>query len=324
MRIAACGLFLCMTVGLLQPALGQEACPNPRALGVSRTVSIDTSPGPRYGADFREPTSFLADGEVVLTFDDGPSRAYTRPILEALSAQCTKATFFMVGAMAAADPAMVKEVARHGHTIATHTWSHPNLQALTPLKARAEIEMGFSAVQHALGTPISPFFRFPYLRHTPFTLGHVQSRQIASFGIDVDSKDYMTRDAATVRERVLRDLAAKRKGIILFHDIHASTASAMPGLLAELKARGFRVVHMMPKAQVETVAEYDALVQQAAERKRLAGGNSPLSKRALTWPSSALSEEKSGATVAKAPPTGPRPPNRKPPDDDWTTTLWRW
>jgi peptidoglycan/xylan/chitin deacetylase (PgdA/CDA1 family) len=322
MRFRAGGLFLCLAVGLSQPSQAQQACPNnPRALGVARTVSIDTSAGPRYGADFGQPTQFLGDGEIVLTFDDGPSRAYTTPILAALAAHCTKATFFMVGAMATADPAMVKEVARQGHTLATHTWSHANLQGGSAAKVRTEIELGFSSVQLAAGSPIAPFFRFPYLRHTPSSLGHVQERQIASFGIDVDSKDYMTRDAATVRERVLRDLAGKRKGIILFHDIHASTANALPGLLAELKARGFRVVHMKAKAQAETLAEYDALAQQAADRRRLAGGNA-LAKRALTWPSTTLSENGPGANAP--PPPSRRPDRKPPPEEDWFSNLFRW
>ena len=318
-RIHASSLLLCLADGGCSRRLPRRPAPLiPTKLGVSRTLVIDAATGPRYASRFGEKYSdltILADGEVVLTFDDGPSRAYTRPILEALSAQCTKATFFMVGAMAAADPAMVKEVARHGHTIATHTWSHPNLQALTPLKARAEIEMGFSAVQHALGTPISPFFRFPYLRHTPFTLGHVQGRQIASFGIDVDSKDYMTRDAATVRERVLRDLAAKRKGIILFHDIHAVDArDARPAGRAE----GARISCRPHDAQG---AGRDG---GGIRRPGAAGGRAQAPRRrqlaaleagddmAIVGPVGG----KSGATVAKAPPArARRAPSRKPPDD---------
>ena len=82
-------------------------------------------------------------------------------MLDALAAHCTKATFFVVGRMAVADPEMVQEYARRGHTIGTHTWSHANLQALTPLKARAEIELGFSAVQQALGKPWRRSSAFP-------------------------------------------------------------------------------------------------------------------------------------------------------------------
>ena len=116
-------------VGVLAPAVAraQEACtPGPNALGVSRVVEIDTSAGPRFGVQYKE-HDLLADGEVVLTFDDGPLRAYTKPVLEALQAHCTKATFFVVGRMAVADPEMVREYARLGHTVGIHTWSHANL-----------------------------------------------------------------------------------------------------------------------------------------------------------------------------------------------------
>ena len=181
------------------------------ALGVSRVVEIDTSSGPLFGAQYKEP-NFLADGEVVLTFDDGPLRAYTMPVLEALAAHCAKATFFVVGRMAVADPEMVKEYARRGHTVGTHTWSHVNLQALTPLKARAEIELGFSAVQQAMGKPLAPFFRFPFLADPKSMIIHLQERQIGIFSIDVDSKDYRTRDPGTVHRKVMADLARTEKG----------------------------------------------------------------------------------------------------------------
>ena len=124
-----CGLACGVLVGALAPAVAQEACtPGPNALGVSRVVEIDTSAGPRFGAQYKQP-DLLADGEVVLTFDDGPLRAYTRRVLEALQAHCTKATFFVVGRMAVADPEMVREYARLGHTVGIHTWSHANLHA---------------------------------------------------------------------------------------------------------------------------------------------------------------------------------------------------
>jgi peptidoglycan/xylan/chitin deacetylase (PgdA/CDA1 family) len=321
-------LLLCAlacTVGAAQPASAQGAhgtqgacVPGPDKLGVARTAAIDTSSGPLYGAQYKGRTP-LAQGEVVLTFDDGPSRTNTRPILEALAAQCTKATFFMLGQMALADPQLVREVAQQGHTIATHTWSHANMQSLPPIKAQDEIEMGFSAVRLALGKPIAPFFRFPYLRDTPFALGHLKSRRLATFSIDIDSRDFETKDAAAVYERVMRGLAANPRGIILFHDIHASTARALPRILAEIKARGLRVVHLVPKAGAETLPEYDALAQQQADRKRIAVARNPLSKRAITWPSAALSDAQA---LAKAPPS---PLPRQPPgeEEDWTVKFWQ-
>src|SRR5262245_40898173 len=313
-RMGAAGLLLCLSAGLLQPALGEEAC-GPDKLGVARTVDIDASQGARFGAMYRDAKLLLKDGEIVLTFDDGPSRPYTRAILDTLAAQCTKATFFMIGRMAAADPEMVKEVARRGHTVATHTWSHGNLQALGAQQVRTEIELGFSAVQQALGKPIAPFFRFPYLRDSASSLKYLQERNLAAFSIDVDSRDFSTRESAAVHARVMRDLAAMRKGIVLFHDIHASTARALPGLLSDLKAKGFRVVHLQPKADAETLADYDTLLQQQAERKRLASPPHPLAKRAVTWSANALSRAKAEADERPAPAAAE--------GEDWTVGVWR-
>jgi peptidoglycan/xylan/chitin deacetylase (PgdA/CDA1 family) len=297
----------------------QEVCtPGPNALGVSRTVEIDTSTGPRFGFQYNSEQNILADGEVVLTFDDGPLRTYTKPVLEALAAHCTKATFFLVGRMAAADPEMVREYARRGHTIGTHTWSHANLQGMSALRARAEIELGFSAVQHALGKPLAPFFRFPYLRDTQATSTYLHGRQVAMFSIDIDSKDYRTSNPSSVHRKVMADLARVKKGIILFHDIQVSTARALPDLLADLKAKGYRVVHIKPKAPLTTVPEYDELAQQGlAKKDRVASGH-PLAKRAFTW---SLMEPAVPAEPAAAKARGgPASSGRA---DDWPSAFWR-
>ena len=320
--VCAMAVFLCLSGVSLQPAVSQEACvPGPDKLGVSRTISIDAARGPSFGGKYKS-GELLKQGEVVLTFDDGPLRPTTRPILEALAAHCTKATFFMLGRMALADPALVKEVARHGHTVASHTWSHGNLQALSPEEGEAQIELGLSAVQKALGRPAAPFFRFPYLRDTPASLDYVRGRHIASFAIDVDSRDFEIRDADLVNERVLKDLAARGRGIILLHDIHASTAKAVPALLAELKARGYRVVHLKARAGAETLADYDAAVREEVERRRLAAGGHPLTKRSITWPLTGLSPEtiaKSKEGLSTAGPESLEPGAA----DDWTANIWR-
>jgi peptidoglycan-N-acetylglucosamine deacetylase len=313
-----------------QPAAAQTACANPRALGVSRTVEIDTTTGPKFGFQYKE-EDFLLEGEVVLTFDDGPLRAYTKPVLEALDAECTKATFFSVGRMALADPEMVREYARRGHTVGTHTYSHANLSALTPLKARAEIELGFSAVQQAMGKPVAPFFRFPYLRDTKSLPDYLRGRQIAAFSIDADSKDYLTRDPGTVHRRVMAELARARKGIILFHDIQPSTARALPGLLAELKAKGYRVVHIVPKAQAQTVAEFDTQAQQMLAKRTATAAAQPLARRTPTWPKSGLPTEPAVVQAPAAPPPVPVqvPPARQPRVQatepvEWPFKLWTW
>lgn len=234
-------------------------CTNPLAIGVSRVVEVDGVGAPRFGAQFNRNT-LLNDGEVVLTFDDGPLRPYTPEVLAALAAHCTKATFFMVGRRAMADPEMAREVARQGHTVGSHTWSHRNMTTLTPMHARAEIDLGFSAVRWAVGAPIAPFFRFPYLAYDEAMLSHLMTRNVAAFSIDIDPFDYLTRDPARVARDVLRRVASNKKGVILFHDIEPSTASALKTLLDELHARDMSVVHLVPKGAAETVPAYDAFV----------------------------------------------------------------
>ena len=81
-------------------ALETDCKGKPDALGVSRIIAVDPTEHPRIGTMQYPETLPLADHEVVLTFDDGPSPRYTDRILEILAAECVKATFFMVGEMA--------------------------------------------------------------------------------------------------------------------------------------------------------------------------------------------------------------------------------
>ncbi len=251
-------------------------------LGLSRVVEVDTAGGPVFGGSHKG-NNFLRAGEIVLTFDDGPMRAYTRPVLKALAAHCTKATFFMVGRMAAADPAMVKEVAAAGHTIGSHTWSHQNLKALGLLKGRQEFELGMSAVSKAAGAPIAPFFRFPFLGDSRLVREHAKTRNVATFFIDVDSKDFRTRDPKEVHARILSELAQQGRGIILMHDIQPSTAKAIGGLLSALHDKGYKVVHMVPKGVLDTVANFDSRAEKAIEAKSDAAKAKPLSERSVVW-----------------------------------------
>jgi peptidoglycan/xylan/chitin deacetylase (PgdA/CDA1 family) len=253
-------------------------------LGISRIIEVDTTGGPMFGRSPPGAFDVLGDREVILTFDDGPLRPYTAKVLEALDAHCTKATFFMVGRMAVADPAMVKEVAKHGHTIGAHTWSHAKLQTVGLNEARDEIELGFSAVAKALGKPIAPFFRFPYLRMSDTAIGYLKSRNVASFYIDIDSRDFDTRDGAIVERRVLAQLAKRGKGILLFHDIQPSTAQALKGLLNKLKMRGYKVVHMVPKTNATTLANFDKLAARKIEQRKRATEKQPRTKHSVVLP----------------------------------------
>ena len=238
----------------------KAACANPDALGVSRVVEIDTTGGPGFGFEHFKQLDFLADKEVVLTFDDGPWPVNTPAVLKALADQCTKGLFFPIGKHASYHPEILREVAAAGHTIGAHTWSHANLNGkkMTDQQAKDEIEKGFSAVKLALGTAPAPFFRFPELQHRPSAVAYLGSRNIAIFSCDLDSFDFRKNSTPDkVVETVMTKLDRQGKGIILMHDFQKHTADALPTLLARLKAGGYKVVQIKAKAPVQTLPEYD-------------------------------------------------------------------
>jgi peptidoglycan/xylan/chitin deacetylase (PgdA/CDA1 family) len=271
----AASLIAC--AALAAPAAGQSVpCANPDALGVARTVEIDTTGGPGFGFEHYKAYDFLALKEVVLTFDDGPQVNTTHAILAALAQHCTKATFFSIGKMAAGLPEIIRDVAKGGHTIGTHTWSHLDLSKMkSDAEWKAEIEKAVSAVRRAVGGPISPFFRYPYLRDSKDTLAHLASRNMAIFSTDIDSFDFKFKADALVKS-VMGKLEKKGKGILLMHDIQPGTAKAVPGLLDALKAGGYKVVHMKPKFELKSLAEYDTMIEKDM-RGMAAGTDRPMS-----------------------------------------------
>jgi peptidoglycan/xylan/chitin deacetylase (PgdA/CDA1 family) len=191
----------------------------------------------------------LQKGEVVLTFDDGPSPKYTDRILDTLDTNGVKATFLMVGSMARAYPSMVRKVAARGHTIGSHTQHHADLAKLSTEKALGEIREGQESIAAAL-TPMrvqaAPFFRFPYLSDTKALRHALAAGGTVVIDADVDSKDYFVSTPDEVASRSIARLDERGSGIILFHDIHGRTAAMLPEFLAGLKRRGYTVVNIVP------------------------------------------------------------------------------
>jgi len=191
----------------------------------------------------------LEDKEVVLTFDDGPIPPRTTAVLDILAANCVKATFFIVGQMAKAHPDTLKRVYAEGHTIGTHTQTHPmRFSRLSDEKAQQEIETGISSTVAALNDPaaVAPFVRIPGLGRTDAIEDYLKSRSLMTWSADFPADDWRSISGKTVTQRALERLDAKGRGILLLHDIHERTVDALPGLLRELKARGYRIVHVVP------------------------------------------------------------------------------
>ncbi len=251
------------------------ACDKPGGMGLSRIVEIDTTGGPGFGFEHFKQYDFLREKEVVLTFDDGPWPENTPAVLKALAEQCLKATFFEIGEHATWHPEITKQVVAAGMTVGNHTWSHKDL-AKNPYAsdlelAKQEIEMGASAVRMAAGVPTAPFFRFPDLQHPPAMVTYLGERNQAIFSTDINSFDFKLHKPDQVVKSVMTKLKKRGKGIILMHDFQRSTAEAMPELLRQLKAGGYKVVHMVPKQALVTLPKYDEMVTQ---QDKLSANNS--------------------------------------------------
>src|ERR1700722_13343492 len=122
--LAVCSMAAGALVSMA-PAQGQDCPGNPNALGTSRVLAVESGEYGGFGVMQYPETVPLRDKEVVLTFDDGPLPPYSEQVLDILAAQCVKATYFLVGAMAHAYPATVRRIYEEGHTIGTHTEDHP-------------------------------------------------------------------------------------------------------------------------------------------------------------------------------------------------------
>ena len=248
MRSLAASLVMATLVGT--SALAAE-CPGgrPDALGTERVLVVAPKEHARIGTMQYPETLPLADKEVVLSFDDGPLPPYTDRVLETLAAECVKATFFMVGRQAHAYPATVRRVYNEGHTIASHSQNHPRIfTRLTLAGAQQEVEQGIQSITGALGDAraLGPFFRFPGLGRSRAVEAYLASHSIMVWSADFVADDWTHISAQQVLHRALQRLEEKGKGVLLLHDIQPATALMLPQLLRELKARGYRIVQVVP------------------------------------------------------------------------------
>src|SRR5208337_3151577 len=202
------------------------------------TIEVGTKGGIQVGLKTYPRSLVLDDHEIVLTYDDGPSAQTTPRILDALAAECVKATFFLVGRNAEALPALVKREVAEGHTVGHHTFSHParTLRQMSEKAAQEEIIKGFEANDRAAyGTascaPKIPFFRFPGFADTPELVAFLSARNIGVFGADFWGSDWLDMTPEKELALILARIEREKRGI---------------SLLREFKQRGYKIVALAP------------------------------------------------------------------------------
>src|SRR3569833_1196673 len=244
-------IVLCLgllTVG--SPAALAAECPgHPDALGTSRTLVVDPREHPRIGTMQYRETLPLKDNEVVLTFDDGPLPKYSYQVLKILADECFKATFFIIGSQAKANPEGVRKLVAAGHTVGTHSMSHPlTFDRMPNEKFEPEINGGIEWTSAAKTAPsqLAPFFRIPGLLRAEGVENYQISRGIQVWSADFPADDWRHVSSDRVYQLAIQRLEAKGKGVLLLHDIQARTVAALPKIIRDLKARGYHIVHVVP------------------------------------------------------------------------------
>ena len=263
-------------------------------------IELGTKGGLLVGLKTYPATIPLADHEVILTFDDGPDERTTPQILTALADQCVQATFFAIGYKLDAQPALARREVAEGHNVANHTYTHPQptLTFMPESAARADIFKGMITVERDAygqnfpdGEPSdlaklklhAPFFRFPGFADTADLRTWFADNNVAIFGTDLWASDWVPMTPEQELKLILGRLEKAGRGMLLFHDNKPWTAEMMPTFLAELKKRGYRVVHVV--AGPGTGPTVAAPAGWVSETGRITGALKPrLDKRAAARP----------------------------------------
>jgi cellulose synthase/poly-beta-1,6-N-acetylglucosamine synthase-like glycosyltransferase/peptidoglycan/xylan/chitin deacetylase (PgdA/CDA1 family) len=191
------------------------------------------------------------NNQVILTFDDGPDPDYTPRILDILEKENVPAAFFIVGMNAEAHLPILKRIYREGFEIGNHTFTHPNIAAVSESRAQTEMEATRLLIESATGHS-TILFRAPYnadaeptkvVELKPLMRSKLEGYYTVGESIDPDDwKPGMTADS--IYRSVVRQYEANpSKGIILFHDAGGNrdaTVEALPGIIHYFKNKGVK------------------------------------------------------------------------------------
>ena len=185
-------------------------------------------------------TSACTGGFVRLTFDDGPDPAVTPQVLATLRSRGVTATFFVIGEKVKANGGLVRREAQLGNAVGNHTWDHPYMTTLSPAEQAAELRKTSRAIA-ATGAPTPTQWRPPYEDWNPAVrdLARTMGLTMVLWSYETDSNDWMGGTPEEITATVVSN--AHDGDIVLMHDRIQNTATALPGVLDGLTARGLCV-----------------------------------------------------------------------------------
>ena len=228
----------------------------------------------------------LPEKTVLLSFDDGPHGRYTDEILEILQRYQAPAIFFELGqnlgsvdAQGQVKPGPGSDVAKRvlaaGHQLANHSFTHGLMSKFAQEQVRDEAAHTEALLDKA-GRSGQALFRFPYGARNDQALDTIEALKLRSMMWNIDSLDWSDPIPKSIAARVIGEVQKQQRGIILFHDIHARTVQALPLVLDQLVAEGYKF------------ASWKDGQFLSADRKPLETGDTQLSGAALYRDSHAL------------------------------------
>lgn len=199
------------------------------------TITAKAKGGKDIAASIKVTVTSAPKKVIALTFDDGPNKN-TLKVLKTLDKYNAKATFFVIGQNAKANKDTLKLMHAAGHEIANHTWNHPNLLKLSHSSRVSQLSRTDDVIQSVTG-------KKPRLVRAPGgSMSKAVAKQLNRTFVywNIDPQDWKYRNATTVTNHVLKK--AGNKKIVLLHDIHASTATAVERIIPKLIEQGYSFV----------------------------------------------------------------------------------
>ncbi len=187
---------------------------------------------------------------LVISFDDGPHPVHTKTVLDTLAAKGVKGMFFELGKNVGElkSDGTVKELKgaeltqrllKEGHVLANHTVNHKFLPKLSEERLDHEIDDSRTILEAASKQKVA-LFRPPYGARSEAVDLAIENRKLMAYLWNVDSLDWADPVPSSIADRVVQQVEALKRGVILMHDVHPQSAEALPLVLDALLAKGYK------------------------------------------------------------------------------------
>lgn len=241
---------------------------------------------------------------IALTFDDGDDGENIKEILQILTENEVKATFFLTGEAAESHPKLIKSLLTNGNTIGNHSYTHPSFTDLSSTQMKNEVNKAETVIENITGQSTKPFFRPPYGNYNSSVLQAVgDAGYTKTITWTIDTLDWTGISASEITQRVLSK--ASPGYIVLMHagSGAVNTPAALPDIIKGLKDKGYQFVtipellNYTPSDGIQYVVKtgdtltkisktYGVTVQQIASANNISNPNLIYVNQVLTIPDS--------------------------------------